>query len=201
VSEKDLQKQAFRWSEQLRKAVNRGDQQDAVDVFTEASSVPGGESLAITAVLLGELVAFVHESGISEFVQDYDPASSSLLDDFAVLGRSEDFFSEVMNYIVDTEADELARATTTLVNMSIVGAQLPSGDLQSSWSSAWWDQIYDFILDGDLEGAVLGTIERGELDENSVHGEADELHDRVLGQPLVARGGSRDSQAGEARGV
>jgi hypothetical protein len=94
-----------------------------------------------------------------------------------------------MGYIVDTEADQLARATTTLVNMSIAGAQLPSEDLQSSWSSAWWDQIYDLIVDGDLEGAVLATIQRGELDQTAYMGKLTSYTIEFLDSLLLHEGG------------
>ena len=44
MSQSDLHKQAFRWSEQLRNAINRGDQQDAIQVFAGVgSSLPGGD--------------------------------------------------------------------------------------------------------------------------------------------------------------
>ena len=72
-----------------------------------------------------------------------------------------------MSYIVETDVDQLSEATTTLINMWILGARLPSEDLQSRWSQAWWDEVYVCILGDDVEGAVLATIDRGELDQDS----------------------------------
>lgn len=168
MDQNELQRRTRRWAEELRKAINRGEHGDVVDIITSANtSVSGGDALAVTAVLLGEMVQYIYECGISAVVRDAHPETANLLDDYRVFGRSGGFFSEIMVFIADADPAQVSQVTTTFIEMSIIAATLPSDDLRSNWSDDWAENVFGHILGRDVEGAVLATVNRGGLDHDA----------------------------------
>ena len=164
VTAEDLQRQAFRWSEQLRKAIRRRDPDDAAAVFASVlDSAPASDAVALTAVLVAELAQYVEDEGVGDYAHAEHPVLTDLLDDCRVFGRSEEFFSEVLLYLVEADPDQQATIVTDLISASITAASLPSEQDRARWTDEWWRQVYPCALDEALEDAVLAMVDRGDL--------------------------------------
>jgi hypothetical protein len=162
VNQEELQQVAFRLSEDLRKAIDRAATTEAEDVFAIASTFEPGNAMAVNAILMGEIVQLLHERDLRSVVSSRHPATQPLFDDYLVYGRSGEFFSEIMNQLLALSGDEAAQLVTVLINMSIVGAQIPSESLISDWRHGWWETVHDRLIDEDVQGAVGATVERGD---------------------------------------
>lgn len=159
VNHEQLRREAFRLSEELRRAIARSDKDEAVGVFVAAGqSFENGDLLAVNAILIGELVDFLGKFGLGPLVSDLSPSTQSLFDDLNLYGRSEELFSEVMQQLLALGADGVAEVVPSLINVALLADLIPTESQVSYWTDFWWGSIYSQLAGVDIEQAVAATV-------------------------------------------
>jgi len=138
----EIQQTIFRLSEQLRKAINQSDEDEAFEAFDVVKQVlPEAEGFAAQVILVLELVQYLVDMGVDEHLSRINPDINNLIDDCLVLGRSDELFTEMMTTFIGLDERQISTLILDLIDVAIDAAVFSGNAPTAESIELWWQEF------------------------------------------------------------